>query len=205
MDLFCFHILYLEHQICISDAIGTHIMIKEQTSIHLLGIVGQLCSFPFNVCSFQHRDALQKSRILLCFLIGFQFLCPFNHLCQFFFRQTLAVVLQLICQFFFTLCCQSFLWNKTKHRPMRILKQAVTDQLFKISLIYRFFQLLKNSQLLNLCKRLFITIQPVTHNVQSIHQALGIRTKVCFPVSELHIIDPCQDCFFIYAIMDDLT
>ena len=65
--------------------------------------------------------------------------------------------------------------------------------------------LVKDGQLLNLCKGLFITIQPVTHNVQSVHQPLGIRTKVCFSVSELHIIDPCQDCFFIYTIVDDLT
>ena len=88
---------------------------------------------------------------------------------------------------------------------MRILKKISADQLFKVSFIYCFLQILKYPEHLHLCKRSFTLIQPVSQNIKTVHQSLWIRGEVCLTVTEFKIIDSRFHCFFINSILNNIS
>ena len=88
---------------------------------------------------------------------------------------------------------------------MGIFKKIFTDQFFKISFVYCLFQFFKNCKLLYLCKGISFFIQPVSQNIQTVHQSFWIRGKISFTITEFKVIDSSLYSFLINSILNNIS
>ena len=88
---------------------------------------------------------------------------------------------------------------------MGIFKKIFTDQFFKISFVYCLFQVFKNCKLLYLCKGISFFIQPVSQNIQTVHQSFWIREKISFTITEFKVIDSSLYSFLINSILNNIS
>ena len=88
---------------------------------------------------------------------------------------------------------------------MWILKKIFTDQFFKISFVYCLFQVFKNCKLLYLRKGISFFIQPVSQNIQTVHQSFRIRGKISFTIAEFKVIDSCLYSFPVNSILNNIS
>ena len=83
-DFLCREIFYIKHQVKITDTVGWHFMIKEETSVNIESFICKRNDLFADVFSFQHRNAFCSFRIFRSFLIAFKLCCFLNHLSLFF-------------------------------------------------------------------------------------------------------------------------
>ena len=65
MDFLYSHILDLKHNVHITDSVGAHILIQEQTVIYLKLFIGKAVNLFTDIRAFQHRNTLKILRSLL--------------------------------------------------------------------------------------------------------------------------------------------
>ena len=204
MNLLNSHILNLEHNIYITDSIGAHILIQEQTVLHLKLFVGKTIHFFADIGTLQHRNAFQVLRSLLRLLVSLKGFCLSYHFFQLFIGKAASVCFQPVCQLFLTLGCKTALRHKSQDRTMCIVQKPFLDQILEIAFIYCNFQLIINLQKLYLGKSILIIIKPASHNIQSIHQTFWKLSKICFAVTELHVIDSGKNRLLINSIFHNV-
>ena len=65
MDFLYSHILDFKHNVHITDSVGAHILIQEQTVIYLKLFIGKTVNLFTDIRAFQHRNTLKVLRSLL--------------------------------------------------------------------------------------------------------------------------------------------
>ena len=94
--------------------------------------------------------------------------------------------------------------DKCQNASVCVLQQVPADQVFIIACADGLFQGCEYRNLAYLGEGIFVTVDPVADQVQSINQALGIRGKVRFSVPEFQVVDAGPDRLLIHSVFDRL-
>ena len=179
-------------------------MIQEKTSVHIQFFIVEFICFLADILALKHRNAFGCFRIFLSFLICLKILCALYHLLFFFLGKSIQVVSKFVLQGFCLSCSKTSGWYKGQYRSVWIIEEIFPDQFFEVSCVLEGFQLLKYRDQFYLCKWMFIVIEPVAKDIESIDQPLRIGREICLSVAEFHAVDSGFQSFLVNSGCDDI-
>ena len=179
-------------------------MIQEKTSVHIQFFIVEFICFLANILALKHRNAFGCFRIFLSFLVCLKILRALYHLLFFFLGNSIQVVSKFVLQGFCLSCSKTSGWYKGQYRSVWIIEEIFSDQFFEVSCVLEGFQLLKYRDQFYLCKWMFIVIEPVAKDIESIDQPLRIGREICLTETEFVVVDSGCSCLLVDTFLHDL-